>query len=72
MANNEKKNPTEGYDNPFFRGHESEFKGGEMTIKSPVGSVFDEGRVSKSPNVMEEVLREQAPGHSKKIVKGGK
>jgi hypothetical protein len=67
-----KDNPTQGWDNPFFRNYEGEFKGGDMEIMSPVDSIFMESRVSSKPNVMEEVLREQAPGHAKKVVKGGK
>ncbi|GAC1428972.1 MAG: hypothetical protein NVSMB5_23560 [Candidatus Velthaea sp.] len=57
----EKKNPSKGYGNidkgegPFFRGAEHIFHGPEMTITSPVGSVFNAVNVSKT-NCMEQEL----------------
>jgi hypothetical protein len=67
-----KRNPTQGYENPFFRDYEKRFVGGEMTITSPVNSVFDERRTRKDgSNTMEDVLHEQAPAHAKKVVSKG-
>jgi len=57
------------YKNPFFRGEEHEFDGGDMEVRSPVGSIFDEGYVHKGTNAMESGLAEQVPTHSKKGAK---
>lgn len=72
----DRENPTQGFHNPFYRDHEEDFRGPELTIDSPYGSVFREDRTRKDgSNVMEDVLKEQAPAHAKRAVvgkKGGK
>jgi hypothetical protein len=62
-----KKNPTFGHSpdktgevNPFFRGDESYFDGGELTVRSSVGSVFSHDYLrSDGSNAMEDELSEQ-------------
>ena len=72
MAKNSKKNPEQGFTNPFVRELEGHFDGGDLTIMSNVTSVFDTGYVHKGENAMEKGLREQAPGYGDKVVKGRK
>jgi hypothetical protein len=58
--------------NPFFRGDEREFIGGEKTITSPVASVFSHDYVRKRPgNAIDDALHEQGIGTSKKTVSRG-
>lgn len=69
----DRENPTQGFDNPFFRDHEEGFNGQDLTIISPNRSIFDESRTRKDgSNVMEDVLKEQAPAHAKRAVVGKK
>jgi len=64
------KNKGEGEDkNPFFRGRESEFNGGELTVMSPVGSIFGD-YIHQGQNAMDTAIEEQAPGGSKRSVSG--
>jgi hypothetical protein len=56
------------HENPFFRGKESEFRGGDLTIDSPVGSIFGD-YVAKGNNAIESAIAEQAPHGSKKGAK---
>jgi hypothetical protein len=50
--------------NPYFRGKEERFEGGELTVESPVGSIFGD-YVHAGPNAMDTALEEQAPPSSK-------
>lgn len=69
----DQENPTQGRSNPFYRGRESDFNGPDLTVDSPVGSIWDESRTRKDgSNVMEDVLKEQAPAHAKRAVVGKK
>jgi hypothetical protein len=47
--------------NEFFRGEERRYDGGEKTIQSPVGSIFDAVSISGS-NALERGLSEQGAG----------
>lgn len=70
------KNPTAGFQNPFYRNREKDFRGPELTIDSPYASTFDEGYTRKDgSNTMVDVLKEQAPASAKNTnpgKKGGK
>ncbi|MGB8520851.1 MAG: hypothetical protein WCD38_11880 [Candidatus Tumulicola sp.] len=72
----EKKNPSEGYRNPFFRDKESEYDGGEKRTLSPVASIFSHDYVRKDgSNVMEDRLTSRLDRGSDKVVskqRGGK
>lgn len=69
----EKQNPTQGYENPFYRDGESKYDGGDRAITSPVGSVFNHGYLRKDgSNVMEDTLREQLKGNQKRSIAGKK
>ncbi len=72
----EKKNPSQGYGNPYFRDQEKHYDGGERRINSPVDSVFSQSYLRKDgSNCMEDMLNKQLSGPSKKVVskqKGGK
>jgi hypothetical protein len=72
----EKKNPSEGYKNPYFRDKESEYDGGEKRTLSPVASIFSHDYLRKDgSNVMEDCLTKRLEGGSHKVVskqRGGK
>ena len=66
----EKKNPEEGYDNPFFRSHEKEYDGGVKHTISPVASIFSQDYLRKDKsNVMEDCLTSRAHGATRVISK---
>lgn len=68
-----RKNPTQGFNNPFFRDHEHDFRGPDLTIDSTNDSVFNEGYTRKDgSNTMVDVLKEQAPASAKNTVPGKK
>lgn len=74
MSNARKKNPNEGFSNPFFRDQEKSFHSGEKEVYSVVGSVWDAVPV-RNTNAMEDQLSETkhaARGTSFGGKKGGK
>jgi hypothetical protein len=55
--------------NPFFRSKESEFDGGDLTIKSPVGSIFGD-YLHTGLNAMDTAIYADVPGKSKRSSSG--
>lgn len=63
VAHEPKKPPA----NEFFRGDERGFNGGEKSIISPVGSIFDCHTVSS--NCMEKEIASQSPKSGKRVIR---